>query len=109
MFADSSDDGEDGNSDVVRRSQPNADQFRSAQAQITTVDYGNSGVAKRGPKNVLAPDLGSSIGAGQSAALGNLMTQKSNVITLGVQPAESTEDLEAARQINMNELQSLLA
>ncbi len=40
---------------------------------------------------------------------GALATMKMNAVTLGAQAAESTEDLEAARKINLNELQSLLA
>ena len=65
LFADSEeeDDVPDGNMSDVRSSMPGANQIKLAKAQIVEVKY-EGGPAKRGPPNVLAPDLGSSMGSG---------------------------------------------
>ena len=113
MFSDSEDEEEEDrqrvhntagdNESDIRRSMPGGQNIKLAKAQIAEINYGGVPSMKKGPTNVLAPDLGSSMNSG------TLNQIKMNVVTLGVQAAESTEDLEAARQINLNELQSLLA
>ena len=75
-----------------------------AKAQISTIQYSVTAV-KSSPRNILAPDLGSSLNSKP------LPLQRNNqLITLGLTEAESTEDVEAQRNrnINLNELQSLL-
>ena len=73
-----------------------------ASAQIGTINYAVPENC-RSPRNILAADLG----AGQAATR---LYQNQKMISLGLNQMESTEDLEAQRnrQINVTELQSLL-
>ena len=111
MYTDSEEDEEDkqrvnntmgDNESDIRRSMPGGQNIKLAKAQIAEINYGGLQAKRKGPTNILAPDLGSSMNSG------TLNQMKMNFVTLGAQAAESTEDLEAARQINLNELQSLL-
>ncbi len=101
---DSEEEDDEGSDADVRRSIPGQASFQMAKAQISTIQYAAPAGAKS-PRNIMAPDLGSSIGS-------RTLNQNQKIIMLGLNnEAESQEDMEAQRNRNINlmELQSLLS
>ena len=88
----------------IRRSIPGQASFQMAKAQISTINY-HIPDHRRSPKNIMAADLGSSIGSR------SLQSNQKKIMIGFNNEAESQEDMEAQRNrnINLSELQSLLS
>ena len=100
MASDSSgdeDEDDEDDDDGFSRNLPRGD-YQTVSAQITTIKYAG-GENRTSPRNILAPDLGSSLGTSQ-------LKKNAKFINLGMVEPQAEEDIEAqrGRKINLSEL-----
>ena len=83
-FDKDSEEEDDEEDEDLRRSMPGIQRLQVAKAQIHTIQYDRN--RSRSPRNILAADLGSSMGSK------NNIVKNKNMITLGLAEQESEED-----------------